>query len=732
MNKSSGTVKIIALIFVLVMLLPGCQDTPVEDPSPQVSSQAVSSNEQEDLTGESKDAAENRKKGVFPMFSNGFDYTRGGEIPENGEDYLNYSAYRTRSFEYKDMVAHPSAVSAAKLAQMDVFEQTDSFNPDGAVTVLDAVKSIFKSAEQNLDGKTDEQIIESAKNSGLVENNAITDFGKEITLPELAYLADKATFDRENTAQYEMYFSDYSLVPEAFKKSLLQAFGLGIIESDGTVSPSKPVKRSTLADVVYRLVNPGARVLTPYELGTIYNDTDDSFLVRNTYVTNPGGIQLGIYSNYNRQDVTFRHFGKRTVDRTDFYKWSSIEKTKGKYEMPAFGNDLAAHRAGNTIILNIDLSANYNVAPSLSDGSRIPSFYTQDITDKTTRTAAKQFLYQFVTSMMNAVYGDVILSIDYELDFQQGLNGTTQQHRDKAAAFADWYAEACGVAREAARSVGAGERMKLICIYNNITELHKLGKAQNEWMLKIAGASDYIGIDSYQKDSTDIASPNLTLQNIRFLINNYSLGKPVFMVENGMPGDIASSEKDAQGRLPQEQQRDYFINLFNEMNFSLERGGFLNRNLSGYLIWSMLDTASNYGLVSADQTVEKPGLNAVKDGFKLIEKQRQYNPSVLTDAANAMNGTGVEVRSGTDYQSVSYVIRNRTGSGSGSMRIKLKEKGSAMISVNGKYHYSSLVLSDMHIFEISDGLQDGFNKIEIYFGANQTPFTQTVEKILFS
>lgn len=519
-NSSSITLKNIALrqaaaffTALLMLLAAGCSASP-GGASSETSAGAVSSESSTD-----SEIQKNRSNCEVPLFSNEFDYSRGGDFPENGEDYLNYSAYKEQFFTYKDMKDHASAVSAARLAQMGVFEQTENFEPQGSITVLECVKKIFTAAEIKTDGKSDDDIISLAKSSGLVEEGVVTDFSKNITLPELAYLADRATPDRTETEQFAMYFSDYANVPDPLKNGVLQAFGLGIIESDGTLSPEKPATRAQAADVIYRLVNPGARVITPYELGKVYNDSDNEFLVRNTYVTNPGGIQLGVFSNYNHQDTTFGYFGKRTADRTDFYKWSGIEKTKGKYTMPNFANDHAAHRAGSTAIISVDMSANYNVAPSLSDGSRIPSFYTQDITDKTTRTAAKQFLYQFVSSMMSSLYGDVILAIDYELDFQQGLNGTTEQHRRKAEIFAEWYAEACNVAREAARSVGAADRLKLICIYNNITDLHKLGKNQNEWMLKIAESSDYIGIDSYQRDSNDISNPNLTIQNLRFLTN---------------------------------------------------------------------------------------------------------------------------------------------------------------------------------------------------------------------
>ena len=179
-------------------------------------------------------------------------------------------------------------------------------------------------------------------------------------------------------------------------------------------------------------------------------DVPDSgeYIIKSSLSHNPGGISFGLYSNYNHQDDAFSYFGKRPVDRTDFYKWSLIEKEKGVYTWPSFNNCLSAHRAGSTIICNVDISANLKTNPYLSGGSRIPDFYSQDITDNETRTAAKEFLRQFVIKYLNTVKGDVMLAIDYEIDFQQGITGANQAA--KAERFAEWYAEACETARAAA------------------------------------------------------------------------------------------------------------------------------------------------------------------------------------------------------------------------------------------------------------------------------------------
>ena len=613
---------------------------------------------------------------------------------------------------------------AVRLTEKGVFQPAPLFHPDRAVTVTEAIRGIFLTAGRNVGNLSDAELMSASVRSLLLEQGVFGSLSEDITRKQLCYLADRACLDGANMEQYSMLVPGYNSLTAPFQKAVVQAIGLGIADYEEPGSPDSTVSRAELAKVLYRLSNPGARVVAPYDLGTGYDPAQNEYLVKNSYANNPGGVILGFYSNYNHQDKTFTHFGKRAADRTDFYKWSLIEQSPGVYTMPGFRNDMSAHEAGSTVICNVDISANYNVNSQLSGGSRIPSFYTQDIQNQATRQAAKAFLNQFVIDMLTAIQGDVWLSIDYELDYQQGITGTGTTALAKAEVFAGWYEEATAQARAAAESMGASDRLKLICIYNNITPRHMLGKEQNEWMLRVSGASDIIGLDTYQFDAEDPSSPNTTLQNIRFLINNYSLGKPVFVVENGMDG-IAG---DGASLTAQEM---YWKNLFREFRFSLEKGDFLNRNLSGFLAWSLFDTSSetHKGLLTQNAAAAKPALAAVKEGLRLIEKQRQFAPSVLVSAVPAGANTQICVQSGTDYDRLTLVKKNYTGNGSATLRVELETAGTVMVTVNGKKHVTSMNQTQFHFITIDSGLNTGFNCIDIYFGASQTPFTQTVKSV---
>lgn len=668
---------------------------------------------------------------TYPMFSNKVTYERGG-VETESEMYFSYQAYTTFRHTYTDMEGHDSEVSAVRLADMGVFEKSTTFSPDNTVTVVEALRYLFALSQIEIDGKSEAELMSLAKKTKLIVGGVQFDAGAVMTREQLAYLVDRAVVDVDNSAQYAMMITDYEAIAEPYRASVLQTIATGILECSGEFSPKQPVTRAMLADALYRTVQTGARVIPLYDLGDAYTDDGEEFLVKNVFVENPMGVSLGFYSNYNRQEEAFTAFGKRPVDRVSFYKWAKIETSKGVYEEVSFGNDWSAHKMGSTIISCVDISANLNWNPQFSE-SNIPSFYPQDITDPVTRTAAKQFLYTFVQDLLQSVGCDVILAIDYELDWQQRLSGVTQDYRDRAVIFADWYEEACAVAREAAKNIGAGDRLKLMVIYNNITEHHKLGVGLNDWMIRLAKASDYIGIDSYQF-SNNRTLPNITLQNLRYLINNYSLGKPVIMVENGLSTPLDETSVDPATGLPwNEVVSNYYRNLFREFRFACEKGDFLNANLTGALFWSLCDTNDSklYGVLYDDGTKKLAG-QEIERGFQLMEKQKQFNPSVLQETVDARYGTTVMVNSGTTYDCLNYVVRNyEKTSDKTQLRIKLSNAGTVFIEVNEQYRYVSNSMGESHTFDLSESIADGFNVIKIYFGANETPFEQEVQAIYF-
>ncbi len=725
--------KIVSLFLVLTLCFSvvGCSNKSSVSSQTEVSSEGASIKESDDLY--KNVLTENIEKGVFPMFCNKVDYSRGGSTTTE-EAYLDYKKYIENRHEFSDMIGHSSEVSAVRLAEWGIFEKTENFLPEDNMTVAEFLNCFLRICKQDLNANSHAEKIKSVvEATNLLEDGISLDYQAPLSNELLAYFLYRANEAVENAAQYAMQLDDYDTVAEEYRVAVLQCIAAGLIEiKDFKFNPSSPAKRSDIADGLYRLVNAGARVIPLYDLGNLYSPNENIYLVKSSYETNDSGTQFGFFTNYNRQVSAYENFGKMAIDRTGFYKWVDIEKQKGIYTMPNFNNDKSSHKAGNTIINCVDITANL-VWNKQFDRSNIPSFYEQNISDTATRTAAKQFLFAFVKEMMNQVKGDVYLSIDYELDWQQAIyNDVAGWNRAKI--FSKWFVEACEVARQAATAVGAGSRLKIIVIYNNITGTHLRGVKENQWMIDMANAVDIIGIDSYNfyEDQTD---PSYTIQNFRFLMNNYSLGKPVIMVENGL-GMLKDGTIDAVTGLAQsELVATYYKNLFRELPFACERGDFLNANFTGYLIWSYFDTENvtkEYGIVDSDNNLRANGEEVLK-GIKNMYKQKQFYPSYLKSVSEAsITATEVSVTSGTKYDKLTYLVNGLdTVNGSGIFRIKLKEKGTVMLTVNGEKHFATASMSDSHVFEI-EGLRDGLNVIDIYFGSEQTPFTQTVEKVLLS
>ena len=331
------------------------------------------------------------------------------------------------------------------------------------------------------------------------------------------------------------------------------------------------------------------------------------------------------------------------------------------------------------------------------------------------------------------VDSDVLLAIDYELDSHLGI-WNEQKHLWKADAFAEWYREACEVARQAAADLGKSDSLKLIVIYNNITSKHLAGVSENQWMLDIAEVSDYIGIDTYNfyDDKTD---PSYTIQNIRFLMNNYSLGKPVIVVENGLGISRDFNEIDSETGLTQmELSEQYYKNLFREFRFSLEKGDFLNANLEGFLIWSYYDTNETsdktYGLADDDNTLRDNGI-AVKEGINSLFKQKQFNPSKLKEVSAVSDDITVKGYSGTEYDELTIISQGSGDDGTAAVSVELEKQASVYVTVNGEGYYTDYRYSTSHSVEI-DNLREGTNVIKIRFGCEQTPYTIKVKSAQIS
>lgn len=669
----------------------------------------------------------------FPLFDSDVDYSR-GQPTATSEDYLDYKSYKADRHEFADMIGHESEVSAVRLAEKGIFKKSENFEPDGSMTVIDFMRALLKICGSSTvaNGSANEVITVISK-SGLIESSVKIDYNAVLTNEYLAYFLGQAAIDTENFAQYRLLLDDFNSVSEPLRNGVLDSIAAGITEiTDFKLNPKAAARRSDIADGLYRLYNASARVIPLFDLGDSYSQEADSFIVKSTYEKNESGLQQGFFTNYNKQADAFLNYGSLPIDRTGFYKWAKIETQNEDgeivYEMPNFNNDKSSHKAGNTIINCIDISANLNWNDLLTE-SNIPSWYTQDITNTQTRAAAKEFLYAFVTEMLTQVNGDVILAIDYEVDNFLGLwNNVWGKY--KAAEFAKWFAEACAVAREAAAELGKSENLKLIVIYDRITNLHRLGVEENQWMLDIAEVADYIGLDSYDfyEDRTDASA---TLECIRFLMNNYSLGKPVIVVENGLKMTRDFSTIDSVTGLNQmELATQYYKNLYREFRFALERGDFLNANLSGFLFWSYYDTSDTSetvcGVADSDNTLRDNGI-AIKEGINSLYKQKQFNPSKLKSVSAVSGDTSISVQSGTEYEELTIISSGSGEDGTGAVSVKLDSEATVFVTVNGEDYYTDYRYAKNHSIEVKN-LREGTNVIKIRIGSAQVPFSITVKE----
>ncbi len=669
----------------------------------------------------------------FPIFDGEVNYSR-GQPTATSEDYLNYKAYKAKRHEYADMIGHKSEVSAVRLAEKGIFKKSENFSPNGSMTVMDFMRALLKiSGSKTVANGSANEVINVINKSGLIGDSVKIDYTATLTNEYLAYFLGQAATDTSNASQYRLLLDDFDSISEPLRSGVLDSIAAGITEIDNfKLNPKTSAKRSDIADGLYRLYNASARVIPLFDLGDSYNEETDSYLVKSTYEKNESGLQQGFFTNYNKQADAFLNYGSLPIDRTGFYKWSKIEKKNENgeivYEMPNFNNDKSSHKAGNTIINCIDISANLYWNDLLSE-SYIPSWYTQDITNSETRAAAKKFLKAFVKEMMTQVNGDVILAIDYEVDNFLGLwNNAWGKY--KAKAFAEWFAEACEVAREAAAELGKRENLKLIVIYDRITKLHRLGVGENQWMLDVAKVADYIGLDSYDfyEDRTDAS---VTLECIRFLMNNYSLGKPVIVVENGIKMKNDFSEIDPVTGLNQLQlATQYYKNLYREFRFALERGDFLNANLSGFLFWSYYDTNDTAdtvcGIVDSDNTLRDNGI-AIKEGIDSLYKQKQFNPSKLKNVSAITGDSTVNVKSGTEYDELTIIANGNSSDGTGAVSVKLDNAASVFVTVNGEEYYTDYRYVKNHSIEVKN-LRRGTNVIKIQVGCEQVPFSITVKE----
>jgi hypothetical protein len=321
------------------------------------------------------------------------------------------------------------------------------------------------------------------------------------------------------------------------------------------------------------------------------------------------------------------------------------------------------------------------------------------------------------------------LSIDYEIDWQYNMSSATASSKHRAEEWAAWYVEACQTARQAAADIGASDKLKLMVIYNWVTDLHKQGQENNQWMKQVAEASDVIGLDTYEADTNDYTNPNKTMQAMRYMINNYTYGKPFMVVENGFA--IGSTAGNNAGKTfgTEAEQLAYYRRLFKELRFSLMPGGFLGNNLRGFLVWSLLDLSTqSYGMYTQSGE-EKPVAEIVRQGFKNIESLQQFAPYTIQSSENitGKSSTSLTVSNGDEFDCMTLFILSLEKKSRYVLKIKLNKPASVMVDINGITTVSDMSLYSKEVTLIlSDDLNEGFNYLNIYLGQETLPCTLEV------
>ncbi len=642
------------------------------------------------------------------MFTNKIDYTRNPAAAVR-EEFQDYSLVAAARHNFEDMYCHEAEVAAVRLAEAGIFEKTNCFEPEKLYTfakLLDAVAALAKLAGTTVD---------------LSYFSADAPFTRGALITLLAAVTE----DTANADQYKLLLSDADSLPSELLAAYLKCIALGLVPAYKKAEAEAPVTRGDAALALWRLYKPGMRLVTPYDLGETYEEGKDSYIVKNTYTLNESGIQLGTWSRYNWQWFCFKKLGKRPMDRVDFHKWIFNEQEPGVYKFGAFGNEQIATRVGSTVINSIEIAANMDWNPRFPR-NHIPEFYKPDITVPETREAAKKYMYAFVQESLKKINGDLFLSLDYEVDWEMNLEHADEGSKLRAALWGQWYAEASEVARKAAEDMGASDRLKLMVIYNNLNELSRLGPEHNEWMLKCAKASDYIGIDVYfyerGSDETTYKCACSLISDMRYLIKNYSLGKPVMIIENGLcvSGD----------RVTEEGYADYFRRLFREFKFTLSKGDFLDSNFNAYLFWDLVrynNSPTGTGVYMDDGTPYPSGVE-VEKGFADLEAVRQYNPCLQTAVAAVEGEVIVDVKTGIDFEKLTLVTAAKPQGNK--LRVVLKDEGTVCVTVNGKYNYPSITEQTEHIIEIPEGFTDGCNTVQIFFGIKNNAQTVLSAEII--
>lgn len=423
-------------------------------------------------------------------------------------------------------------------------------------------------------------------------------------------------------------------------------------------------------------------------------DTNSVSLMKFAAQPNPTGLRWGFWEVFTQQAATLSAMGRRPSARVGFDGWAAIELSPGAYTWPNPARYADTHRYGESILGAVNVSF------------RVPAHYSGDITDTTTREAAKDFVRAYVRWLLGN-FGAATLTIDYEIVSNYGLQQPGSETR--AQEWAAWYLEAAAAAREAAAGLGMAALLKLQPIFNGdpfqADSPIARGGALNPWLREVVAASDALALDTYFRDVTrPLTDATRTIEIIRFWIDEFAGDRDVVVTENGF-----STAADGAPGLPldprkykgtEAEQAGYYADLLPKLLAANRSDGVFRNKLRGFHIWSITDNPRAqdeddrfFGLIAADGR-EKPAAPIVRAAIASAEADAFHRPYAILagDGRNLVDtlgggseAVGLSFTEGDGFEFLRWQASGPPSAGAVRLQVAFAMPGDLLVRINGHW-----------------------------------------------
>jgi hypothetical protein len=463
-------------------------------------------------------------------------------------------------------------------------------------------------------------------------------------------------------------------------------------------------------------------------------------ITKNTVLPNPTGMALGFVEN-GKQSLTLSLMGKRPASRVSTDVWNQIEKTKGVYTWPVTNAGLA-HQYGSDVVHAVNVSFAGKI---IGAGAAIPSpMYSDDITNATTRLAAKKFVYAYTRHLLKT-YGAANLAIDYGVVTNWKLNQKDATEMYRASTWGTWYLEAAGQARQAAIDLGMSDKLRLVVAVDADPTLGTSpvngGPLVNQWLVNAVSTADSIGVVTYASIAGQpVTSAQHTIDVVKFWIDNFAGYKPVLVLENGFStatsADSAVTRETRQMKYTgtEADQAAYYTNLFAMMTVANKSGGAWKNQVRSFIISGITDNTAAIdfgdrylGVTRADGSV-KPGGTVARTRIITAEADPVLQPFTLSTAVDVTSdgqGGGVEVNytSGNSYEYLNYSVKANSVGKDCVFQGTLSVPGTLIMNVNGLWLTQTLKAGHF-IFGLPNCAI--MNSVDLYATSAVLPFKQHI------